>query len=561
MTAQGTEPDAETAAEPPPSGGQAGSPSAPDSSPDSGEKDPTPSDHHRSNVAAKAFRGLVWMASTGLGSRIVSLVSTLLLARLLLPDEYGEVQNTFIVIWMVDLLAQIGVPMYIAGRADLTKKHIQHAIFYYHVCGVFGLALCLIIARPVGPWFGAPHMYLYMPGFVVSHLFQRIATIPDRLLVRDLRFRASSVIRAVAEVVYAVTSLGLAFAGSRLDFKLGGIAFVFGGGFCIVWGGIARSVFRTIACAALIRVREWFAILKPDREHTRDVFAFGVPITMAGLGSLGARRWDNLVLGHLYGPGVSGIYNYAYNLADVPPSVVGEALGDILAPSFAKVDAADRPKELFRWVAISGVVCFPLGVGLSAVGPSLAWLFKKEWLSAVPMLILLGSLSLTRPVIGTFFSYLQVHGKTHTLMVLEWVKAIGVVLVIFATTHIVRLVAPHLDDTYGPLLGCLAVGIVKTLSVLQYQFASAKVGGFPVRRVIVPLFRPLLACVPLVAGVLLVRLMFGDVSSRLLLIVRLLCEIVVGAIVYVGAAWLIARDASREVIALLKTMILKRRGG
>ncbi|MBK8251904.1 MAG: oligosaccharide flippase family protein [Polyangiaceae bacterium] len=527
------------------------------------ESEPPPShagEHHRSNIAAKAFRGLFWMASTGLGSRIVSLVSTLLLTRFVVPEEYGEVQNTFVVIWMIDLICQLGFPMYIAGRADISKKHIDHAIFYYHLVGFFGLGLCLVIAKPLGPMFGAPHMHLYMPGFVVAHLFQRIGTIPDRLLVRQLRFRASSVIRALGEIVYAVTSLGLAVFGHRFRFQVGGLDFVFVGGFAIVWGGIARGVFRTIACLFLVHVREWFAFIKPNRETTRDVFAFGIPITLAGLGSLGARRWDNLVLGHLYGPGVAGIYNFAYNLADVPPSVVGESLGDILAPSFAKVDPKDRPKELVRWISISALVCFPLGVGLSSVAHSLSWMFNERWLPAVPMIVLLGSLSLTRPVLGTAFAYLQVLGKTRTLMVLEWLKAIGITIFIFVVGHSLRAFSPDADTHWGPLFACVAVGVVQALSTLSYQIAAARAGGFPARHVIMPVFRPLLACVPMVAGVLLVRLAIGPVQSKSHLILRLLAEIAAGGLVFVGSAWMIARSASRELLGLVKTAMLRRRG-
>ena len=516
---------------------------------------------HRSTVAAKAFRGLFWMASTGLGSRLVSLLSTLLLTRYVVPEDYGEVQNTFVVVWMIDLLTQVGLPQYIASRADLTPKKIAHAVFYFHLFGAVGLTLCLFLARPLGPVLGTPNMHLYMPGFVVGTLLQRVATIPDRLLVRELRFRASSVIRAAAEVVYAVMSLGLAALGTRLDFRVAGVAIAFGGGFAIVWGGIARGLFRVAASAAVSPPRQWFSIARPDRATTRELFGFGVPITLANLGSLGARRWDNLTIASLYGAGASGIYNFAYNLADVPPTVVGEALGDVLAPSFAKVAPEDRPKEVIRWVGISSLVCFPLGVGLSAVADSLKWLFNDRWLPAVPMIVLLCSLSLTRPVIGTLFSYLQMLGRTRTLMILEWMKAGGVVVGIYGVGRLLRATAPALDAKYGPLLACAAIGVVYFANTLGYQIVAARASGFPATRLITPMFRPLLACAPMVLAVLAVRFAFGDVQSKGVLVVRLVCEIVAGGLVFAVSAWFIARRVSTELVELAKGLLAKRRGG
>lgn len=527
-----------------------------------GDSDPPPSrEARRTNVAAKALGGIFWVASTGLGSRIVSLLSTLMLTRYVAPADYGEVQNTYVVVWMVDLLTQFGIPPYIAGRDDLTKKHIAHATFFFHILGVVGLAACLIVARPLGPHLGAPHMHLYMPGFVLATLLQRLSTIPDRLLVRDLRFRASSVVRAAGEVVYAVSSLGLAMAGERLDFTIAGQAFVFGGGFAIVWGGVARGVFRTIAMAKLVHVRHWFAFVRPEKDVTRHVAGFGIPITMATLGGIGSRRWDNLAIGNLYGPSQAGIYNFAYNLADVPSSVVGEALGDVLAPSFAKTDPADRPREVRRWVGFSALLCFPLGVGLSAVAPSLRWMLRDEWLSAIPMILLLGGLSLTRPAINTLYAYLQLLGRTRALMVLEWSKALGIIAVIALLGRALRAVSPDLDARYGPHLACVAVGVVHAVNMLSYQLVAARAGGFRALRIITPIFPPLLACVPMVGAVLVVRLAIGHVDGKPALILRLVLEILAGAFVYVGAVWLVARSMVRDFIGLLKTSILKRRSG
>lgn len=537
--------------------------SAPPPSRRAGESEPPPGSRKEAghNVASKALRGLFWVASTGLGSRIVSLISTLMLTRYVLPADYGEVQNTYVVVWMVDLLTQFGIPPYIAGRDDLTKKHIAHATFFFHALGVVGMALCLAIARPLGPHLGAPNMHLYMPGFVAATVLQRAATIPDRLLVRDLRFRAASAVRAMAEVVYAVSSLGLAMLGTRLDFHLAGHAIVFGGGFAIVWGGIARGLFRCLALLPLVPFRHWFALVKPEKAVSRDVASFGAPITMAVLGGIGSRRWDNLAIGNLYGPSQAGIYNFAYNLADVPSSVVGEALGDVLAPSFAKTDPADRPREVRRWVGFSALLCFPLGVGLSAVAASLKWLLKDEWFSALPMILLLGSLSLTRPVINTLYAYLQTLGRTRLLMILEWQKAIGIVVTIAVAGRVLRAASPQMDGTYGPLLACLAVGVVHAINTASYQIAAARIGGFRARSIITPLGRPLLACVPMVAAVLLVRLAFGEPQSKPLMIARLTLEILAGAVLYVGAAWVFARAMVRDFLDLLRSSLLRRRAG
>src|SRR6185503_11117155 len=103
-----------------------------------------------------------------------------------------------------------------------------------------------------------------------------------------------------------------------------------------------------------------------------------------------------------------GMYNLAYNLADVPAIQVGEQIGDVLLPSFARMDVARRPAALVRSMMLLSLVVFPLAVGLGAVAPTLvATIFDARWRPLAPMLVLLSALSVARPLGWAVASYLQ----------------------------------------------------------------------------------------------------------------------------------------------------------
>ncbi len=80
----------------------------------------------------------------------------------------------------------------------------------------------------------------------------------------------------------------------------------------------------------------------------REIVKFGLPMMAAQLSGITARRGDNLAFSKLLGLGRMGAYNLAYNLADVPAATVGERIGDVLVPSFAKIPPAERPAALAR---------------------------------------------------------------------------------------------------------------------------------------------------------------------------------------------------------------------
>ena len=143
-------------------------------------------------------------------------------------------------------------------------------------------------------------------------------------------------------------------------------------------GNVARSAVRGLAFVGGVARRDWLEPSPFTRHETRKLLEFGTPMALGAAASFAARRWDNLLVAHFFGPGPTGAYNLAYNLADVPAIQVGEQIGDVLLPSFARLDPSRRPSAFLRAMALLGLVVFPLAVGLGAIAPSLvAVLFPR----------------------------------------------------------------------------------------------------------------------------------------------------------------------------------------
>src|SRR5213075_1511096 len=136
------------------------------------------------------------------------------------------------------------------------------------------------------------------------------------------------------------------------------------GGAAIVLGNIFRSFVRLSVYVISVDWRDWLSRCRLDLRQTRELLAFGVPMSLGALCEFATRRWDNLLVSRFFGPGPTGMYNLAYNLADVPAIQVGEQIGDVLLPSFARMDPGRRSEALVRSLGLLGLVVFPLAVGL-----------------------------------------------------------------------------------------------------------------------------------------------------------------------------------------------------
>ncbi|HEY3497948.1 MAG TPA: oligosaccharide flippase family protein, partial [Polyangiaceae bacterium] len=260
-----------------------------------------------------------------------------------------------------------------------------------------------------------------------------------------------------------------------------------------------------------------------------------------------ARRWDGLLVSRFFGPGPTGAYNLAYNLADVPAIQIGEQIGDVLLPGFARLDAERRKAALLRALSLLALVVFPLAVGLGAVAPTLVLvLFDARWQGIGPMLVVLSALSVTRPVGWVVASYLQARCMPARILVLEAVKLVCLVGGILSFGRI------------SPLATCGAVGLAFAVHAVLSLWLVELIDGVPLRTSLASLAPALAACVPMAGAVLAVRALL-DAGGGTAPMLALAIEVLTGACAYVVAAWIFARRVSEDLIARLVDAVRTRR--
>src|SRR5439155_2218977 len=252
-----------------------------------------------------------------------------------------------------------------------------------------------------------------------------------------------------------------------------------------------------------------------------------------------SRYWDNLAISHYFGPGATGAYNMAYNLADIPAIQVGEQIALVLMPSMAELPRDRRPRALERSTALLSLVIFPLAVGLGLIAyPLIAWILpKNDWQEVAPLLTVLACLSVFRPITWVLSAYMEAEQKTGRLMFLEIAKVAFIV-------GGIGLMAP-----YGIRTSAGAVGLAFGLTAIAGVAMVVRHGPSPTR-LIVGFMQPLIACIVIGAAVWLTHrgLVATGLSHPSLYV---LGEIVVGALAYVATALVLARDTSKELLQLL----------
>jgi len=423
--------------------------------------------------------------STSIGVRVLQLFGTLALTHILAPNEVGEVGVAVMVTMIVSQLTMLGVPQYMVTRKKLTPEIAWHATILVGGLGLLVAVVAIVFGAPLGrllsDWLNAPNLVKYFPLAIVAILLFRTSLIPERVLHHRMQFKAASLIRGTSDVTYTVVVLSLAVS----EF----------GALSILFAHIARSSVLLVLMAYKATLGAWLKPVRLSKEQTRRILAFGIPFSVAGFMGRVGQMGDKPLMSAISGTAAAGTYQIAYNLADIPAVQVGEQVIDVLTPSLAQAETEERKRELVRSTGLSALVVFPLAIGLGTVAPTVVdSLLGDKWATVAPMLTILSALAVVRPLGWTIFTYLSATDRTKVQMILSTI----LVVVMFGSMFV-------LGSLFSPLWACAGVGFGFAIHALCSVGYVVMADRIPVWGFLRGFILPLLACVPMVAGVLSVR--------------------------------------------------------
>jgi len=488
------------------------------------------------SLARKTARGAALTILSSMGGRVVGAIGTLVLTRFLSRDTMGEVEVATVIVFTASWFSLFGFGQYVIvrGKGDEEAEVIWHCTVANLVLGGAVLGFIALFGHLFTPFASADHAAVYVPGMALSTAIKRIGSIPEKILLKQLRFRPLALAAALGEITFAVVTVGLAAAGL--------------GGASIVIGNVVQSLLWSGIMIGAAGVRSWTTPTPLRWARFVDMARFGVPLALESIAHNAARYWDNLLMARFFKPATMASYKLAYNLADIPAVQVGEQIGQALLPSMALLPPERRPRALERSAALLSLLIFPMAVGLALIAhPFVAVVLNAEWQGVAPLLVVLAALAIFRPITWVLGTYLEAQAQTSRLMFLEFGK---LVLLLGG----IAMLAP-----YGIQVAAGAVGVAYGFNAIAGVLLVSREGP-SAWRLFKAFAETTLACVVMAAAVLGVRA--GCVSIGMTSpLFHLIVGVVVGAGSYIVAALIICRETARDFLTLLRDVVSRRRGG
>src|SRR5882762_5887092 len=141
------------------------------------------------SIVKQAARGVAWNMALGVSSRVVQLVGTLVLTRFIVPDDYGPVIDASIVVATASAFTSFAFGQYLIAKRATADVAVQ-AMVIHVALGVVAMAGVYAARGLIGDRLDAPALGQYVLGFAIAQLIDRTRYVPERLIMRALRFRA-----------------------------------------------------------------------------------------------------------------------------------------------------------------------------------------------------------------------------------------------------------------------------------------------------------------------------------------------------------------------------------
>lgn len=329
----------------------------------------------RGSLRRTVMSSLHWSAIGRFSSQLVTWVITILVIRILAPQDYGLMALGSLVISLFATFEGLGLTAALIQRPSLPDSSIRKIFAAILLLSAVLYAIVYLLAPAVADFFDEPDLTKILRVLAVTVPIAGLGALPLSLVQRQMRFKAKSVVEFAGAVSSSAATLVLA-----------------------IWGaGVWALVVGSIWLASVKTLGYWWVIRKiyvPDFDvrQIKDELRFGGYVTIDRLVWLFYSQADVFFVGKFLGTEILGIYSVAIQLATLPMKKVVGILNEVGFSAFSRIQSNDREVAYLLKKAVSNLslIAFPVFLGISAVAPLIVAVFLDDkWTDvALPLMLL-----------------------------------------------------------------------------------------------------------------------------------------------------------------------------
>ena len=487
------------------------------------------------SLSGEVLKGTKWYIAMRWSIRALGFVSSAVLARLLMPEDFGLVAIVLVIFGLISLLFEFGVNWALIQNNKATDDHF-HTAWTIRLLQSVVIAILLAAFSPlIAQAYGDVRLELICQIFAVGTLIRGFENIGTVKFQKDMKFSRDFSYNVAPKIISTFVTIGLAFYYKSY--------------MALVVGTVLSNFIMVLASYLMINFRPKFSFAK-----IADIWGFSQWILVRNVAEYISSQGDLLILSILSTPAKVGYYKWGIELSFMTITEIQQPFSRALVPGLAKIkDDYDRLIAAYlKALSMMTIIAVPVALGFGAVGQELIPIFLgggDKWLPVVPLIEALVFYSMCTSMYGISGSLLTITGNVKYTAYIYWVQALVTVITIFPA----YFAAGILGIAYSRvLIGIIMFFVVSFLVVNRCQVKF--------RRIMENVWRPTLAGTAMFA-VLVNISTFLVLESWILLIIKIILGVILYILFTFALWWLSGRPDSAEqsLLESLKKKIFSQR--
>ncbi len=309
---------------------------------------------HR-DIGKKAKVGILYNMAARVAGTFGQIISTIILARLLAPEDFGVVATAMMVIGFATKFGEFGFHMgLIQRKEEIESIHIDTLFVMDFTFKLTLYAVVYFAAPHIAAFFNNPTLAEVLPIIALYMLLECFSTTPLTVLKRRMDFKSTSIISTIERFF----TLGSSVAFAALGFSF--------------WS-LVYSKLLGVSISGLLAMRKtgWFPQFRFQRRAAMELFRFGILIFLRNLFRYGSDKVDYFFISKFLGAQALGFYEKAFELMRLPQRRITRAVNRVIFSAFSRIqDDPERIRKAFQKLILGiSLVSYPLLGGLAFVAP------------------------------------------------------------------------------------------------------------------------------------------------------------------------------------------------
>lgn len=360
-------------------------------------------------IKTHIFSGIKWNAIGQISRQSYSFVISIILARLLTPEEFGLIAMLFIFSEMASAFINSGL-----GAALIQKKNVSDVecstVFYFSIVVAFLIYILFFFSSSfIASFYNESSLEGLIKFYALAFVIQSFALVQGTLLVKNLNYKANNIIQTIGAFFSGIVVVIMAYYGA--------------GVYSLVGQALTLALTTTLM---YVFSSDWKPTLQFSTKSFKEMYSFGLRIFVVILMDKVFNSLDNLVIGKAFSAQLLGFYNRGKSTKNLVVRSYSNVVTSIVFPIFSKIhDPLELKKTHNQYLGFASyIVCPIMAILFIGAEPIVQILYGQKWIESIPFLEIFCLFGVTIPFNDIMVQTIMARGEKNLFLRLEIIKKI-----------------------------------------------------------------------------------------------------------------------------------------